>query len=213
MSAHERPGHSPDARDRILAKVRAAISKRQRQPHPGHFEGWRPEAPEEPVEQFIRLFEAAGGEVRRFDLRTSASEWVRNFIGDYATVSLGRVARWEIQYGARAVHIEQTDPADAEVGVSWAYGAVAETGSLIMIPQDGRREQLLPPVHVVLVEEETVFPMLIDAMTALAKDLPSAVGLHSGPSKSADLGQILVKGVHGPGRLIAVLLNDKRVEW
>ncbi len=38
-------------------------------------------------------------------------------------------------------------------------------------------------------------------------DLPSAIGLHSGPSKSADIGHVMVKGVHGPGRLIAVVLG------
>ena len=37
--------------------------------------------------------------------------------------------------------------------------------------------------------------------------LPSAIGLHSGPSKSADIGQVLVRGVHGPGRVIAVLVG------
>jgi L-lactate dehydrogenase complex protein LldG len=34
------------------------------------------------------------------------------------------------------------------------------------------------------------------------------VGFHSGPSKSADIGQILVRGVHGPGRLIAGLIFE-----
>jgi L-lactate dehydrogenase complex protein LldG len=106
--------------------------------------------------------------------------------------------------------LKSADPADSDVGISLAYGAVAETGSLIMTPQDGRRAQLLPPVHVVWVEEKMIFPMLYQALSTLGKDLPSAVGLHSGPSKSADIGQILVKGVHGPGRLIAVLLADKR---
>jgi L-lactate dehydrogenase complex protein LldG len=42
----------------------------------------------------------------------------------------------------------------------------------------------------------------------MKEDLPSAVGLHSGPSKSADIGHIMVKGVHGPGRLIAAVISD-----
>ena len=37
--------------------------------------------------------------------------------------------------------------------------------------------------------------------------LPRALGLHSGPSKSADIGQVMVKGVHGPGRLVVVVLE------
>ncbi|MGC8905434.1 LUD domain-containing protein, partial [Thermus sp.] len=39
------------------------------------------------------------------------------------------------------------------------------------------------------------------------KALPAALGLHSGPSKSADIGQVMVKGVHGPGRLVVVVLT------
>jgi L-lactate dehydrogenase complex protein LldG len=35
--------------------------------------------------------------------------------------------------------------------------------------------------------------------------LPAALALHSGPSKSADIGRILVRGVHGPGRLVAAV--------
>ena len=31
--------------------------------------------------------------------------------------------------------------------------------------------------------------------------------LHSGPSKSADIGQVMVTGVHGPGRVVALLLD------
>jgi len=38
--------------------------------------------------------------------------------------------------------------------------------------------------------------------------LPTALGLHSGPSKSADIGQVLVRGVHGPGRVVAVIIGD-----
>ena len=92
--------------------------------------------------------------------------------------------------------------------MSLARGAVAETGSLIMDARDGRRAQLLVPTHVVFVRTRDVYATLREALTELADDLPSAIGFHSGPSKSADIGQILVKGVHGPGRLVAVLMGD-----
>ena len=97
----------------------------------------------------------------------------------------------------------------AEAGASLAFGAVAETGSLIMTPQDGRRAQLLPPVHVVFVDQAKIYKTLSEGLMALKNDLlPSAVGLHSGPSKSADIGQVLVKGVHGPGRVISVIVES-----
>jgi len=43
-------------------------------------------------------------------------------------------------------------------------------------------------------------------LTELKGQLPSAIALHSGPSKSADIGQVMVRGVHGPGRLIAAII-------
>lgn len=65
--------------------------------------------------------------------------------------------------------------------------------------------QLLPPVHIVWVPPGRIFARLEDALLALKRELPAAVGLHSGPSKSADIGRTVVTGVHGPGRCIAVL--------
>jgi L-lactate dehydrogenase complex protein LldG len=94
------------------------------------------------------------------------------------------------------------------MGISRARGAVAETGSLILDARDGRRAQLLPPIHVMVVEAGEIRETLADALRSLAGDLPSAVGLHSGPSKSADIGQILVQGVHGPGRAVALIIGS-----
>ena len=45
-----------------------------------------------------------------------------------------------------------------------------------------------------------------EALDACREDLPATLALHFGPSKSVDIGQILVTGVHGPSRLIAAIL-------
>jgi L-lactate dehydrogenase complex protein LldG len=60
---------------------------------------------------------------------------------------------------------------------------------------------------VVFVRAADVHATFRDALLAMKDDLPSAIGLHSGPSRSADIGQVMVKGVHGPGRLVAVVLG------
>jgi L-lactate dehydrogenase complex protein LldG len=194
------------ARERILDRVRAAIGRRDTIDHPGDFEGWRPpppagEAEPAPVEAFRRLFEAAGGEVARVADDREAVAWLAEFASSFATATAGATVPESLRPA-----LPGAPPDEAALGVSMARAAVGETGSLVMDARDGRRAQLLVPTHVVFVQEAHVFATLRDALRDVRADLPSAIGLHSGPSKSADIGQIMVKGVHGPGRVVAVLI-------
>lgn len=193
-----------EARDRILARVRDALDGRARVDHPGAFGGWRPEGavPADAVEGFRTLFEAAGGEVRRFGSEREARTWLSGLVEAFETCSVGATVPAELRPERPTV-----SPELAPLGVSMARAAVAETGSLILDARDGRRTQLLVPTHLVWVRAGDVRASLADALTDLRDDLPSGLGLHSGPSKSADLGQITVKGVHGPGRVIAAILD------
>ena len=192
------------ARERILARVRDALDMRPATEHPGSFDGWRPEGPpESAIDGFVALFEAAGGEtVRRSDLAAAAS-WLADFASAFHAVTVGATVPDALRPALDSVASE-----DAPLGVSVARGAVAETGSLIMDARDGRRPQLLAPTHVVFVRSNEVHVTLGGALEAIRHDLPSAIGLHSGPSKSADIGQIIVTGVHGPGRVVAVLVDE-----
>lgn len=192
------------ARERILARIRDALEDRSKTPHPGRFRGERPHAPLPPVEGFAQAFTKAGGEVIRVPDQAGAATWLRDFTAAVDGVSLGA----GVEPGLVAADAV-APPESAAVGVSLARGAVAETGSLVLDSRDGRRTQLLPPTHVVLVAADAVHPTLAQALTTLRADLPTAVGLHSGPSKSADIGQILVKGVHGPGRVFALVVGGE----
>lgn len=194
------------ARERILARVRAALERREPEEHPGAFGGWRPEdagwPPEDAVEAFAQVFTRSGGEVVRLPGEGEALAWLQTLAAGAHGVAVGATVPDGLKPGGT-----EALPEDADLGVSMARGAVAETGSLLLDARDGRRTQLLPPTHVVFVRAKDIHPALVDALRMLHQDLPSAVGLHSGPSKSADIGQILVKGVHGPGRVIAVVLE------
>lgn len=192
------------ARDRILGRVRAAVLGRDSVPHPGDFAGWRPDRAEEvsALDGFRRLFETAGGSVVRVEDDRHAARWLRDFAADFPSASSGQYVPETLR-----PNLPPASPDRAELGVSMARAAVAETGSLVMDARDGRRSQLLVPTHVVFVRTEDVFRTLRAALAVLRGDLPSAIGLHSGPSKSADIGQVMVKGVHGPGRVVAVVVG------
>lgn len=198
------------ARERILARVRDAIEARPRTPHPGVFRGQRPASPPaDPLDGFAALFTRAGGEVVRAADEDGAGKWLSSFAQGLGGVALEGVAVGaDVPDSLRAVlPTAGASPEAAPLGVSRAVGAVAETGSLLLDARDGRRVQLLPPTHVVVVRASEIYPTLAEALRALRADLPSALALHSGPSKSADIGQILVTGVHGPGRVIALVIS------
>jgi L-lactate dehydrogenase complex protein LldG len=84
--------------------------------------------------------------------------------------------------------------------VSEAVYALADPGSVVLAasPEEPRAHSLLPEVHITLVTEDRVLPGLEDLFAALRGDLPSGVAIVSGPSRSADIEQILALGVHGP---------------
>ena len=194
-------------RDRILARVSSALEGRPQTPHPGAFGSWAsPGAPKRdpsPVERFEGAFQAAGGEVVRLPDPSDPAEWWADAGVPASTAAIGATLP-----AILAPPLPAAPPADADIGVSFARAAVAETGSVVLDARDARGVQLLPPVHVVWVSTDLVYDTLAAALAALEHDLPSALGIHSGPSKSADIGQVLVRGVHGPGRVIAVLFGS-----
>lgn len=188
-------------RDRILARIRAANRGRPKPSHPGAFVSGRG-GESDLADTFIACFEAVGGEVVRRPDPSSAAHWLSDFLSEHDSVAYG--IRVPDTYRGPAA---TASPTVASVGVSLARGAIAETGSLALDARDGRRAQLLPSTHVVLLSEALIFPTAREAFSDWQGRLPSAIGLHSGPSKSADIGQTLVKGVHGPGRIITLLIG------
>ncbi len=98
-------------------------------------------------------------------------------------------------------------PAIEGAGVSRALYGLADTGSVVLAasPDEPRARSLLPSVHVSLLEESRILPGLAELFDALGDDLPSALAIVTGPSRSADIEQHLVVGVHGPGEVHVVL--------
>jgi L-lactate dehydrogenase complex protein LldG len=92
--------------------------------------------------------------------------------------------------------------------VSEAIYGLADTGSVVLAssPEEPRARSLLPAVHVSLLREQRILPGLAELFEALGGELPSALAIVTGPSRSADIEQKLVVGVHGPGEVHVVLL-------
>jgi L-lactate dehydrogenase complex protein LldG len=65
---------------------------------------------------------------------------------------------------------------------------------------------LLPDVHITTVTEDRVLRGLEELFLAVDGQLPSNLAIVSGPSRSADIEQVLALGVHGPREEHVVIL-------
>ena len=101
---------------------------------------------------------------------------------------------------------------EADAGLTSALFGLAETGSLVLVPgpTQSRLTSLLPPIHIILLPESRILPSIFDWVEKRPETFPSNLVLISGPSKTADIEQTLVVGVHGPKRLIVILFQDER---
>jgi L-lactate dehydrogenase complex protein LldG len=98
-------------------------------------------------------------------------------------------------------------PSLAGAKVSRAAYGVAATGSVVLAASgdEPRARHLLPEVHVSLLREDGIVEDLDALFAELAGNLPSALAIVTGPSRSADIEQRLVVGVHGPKEVHVVL--------
>ena len=67
---------------------------------------------------------------------------------------------------------------------------------------------LLPPLHIAIVPENRIIGNLDQLLTLLPAPVEqtSSMVLITGPSRTGDIEQILVRGVHGPGELHVVVI-------
>jgi L-lactate dehydrogenase complex protein LldG len=101
----------------------------------------------------------------------------------------------------------QADPA-LRVGVTRAICGLADTGSILEADGAGDKLQasLLTEIHLAVLKTSVIYPSLSDAIH-LTGDTKSAVFI-TGPSRTADIEMTLTIGVHGPGELHILLVDD-----
>ena len=102
---------------------------------------------------------------------------------------------------------DRTRVDDYAFGITRASGAVAETGTIILSDASTSRRlaALTPWVHVAVLQRSEIFGDLSQAVGALGTD-PNVIWC-TGSSSTADVEGILIRGVHGPGVQIALVLD------
>jgi L-lactate dehydrogenase complex protein LldG len=105
----------------------------------------------------------------------------------------------------------------APVGITGVDFVLAETGSLVLtsLKAGSQLASLAPPVHVALYQRDQVVESLDEVLARLpvswGADQPSpgrSVVFITGTSRTADIEQFLVQGVHGPRHVHAILVEE-----
>ena len=210
------------SREAILAKVRTSLGRSAGEaiadPPPVRLRVEETD-PETRVGSMLRAVEALAGKTRRAATAEDARAYVGAVLeGKTAVASNAPFLRECGILELAGVRSGFTDAAElralcatADVGISSADYALADTGTLVMLasPAEARLISLLPPVHIAVVPKERLLSGLDELFTILPHpaEQTSSMVLITGPSRTADIEQILVRGVHGPGEIHVVVVG------
>lgn len=170
------------------------------------------------VEHLLANVSALAAKTCRAQSREAARDYVAGVLAGRAAIASN--APFLVECGITALECVQTglrDPAKLReicatipVGISSADYGLADTGSLVLLssPREARMISLLPPVHIAVLPRERILTGLDELFTLVPQpaEISSSMVLITGPSRTADIEQILVRGVHGPGELHIVVV-------
>ena len=214
------------ARDRILARIRKAQGRGGSRPSQAELEavetylrahprGTLPPVDSDLVARFRSRAEAMQSTTEEVAAEADVPAAVERYLKGGGLPLAGCV--WpqlaHLDWGGTGLALEQRAAnADDAVGVTGAFAAIAETGTLMFAsgPDSPSTVSLLPETHVAVVSAGRIVAHMEDAWSlarAELRQLPRAINFVSGPSRTADIDQTIVLGAHGPYRVHIVLVR------
>ncbi len=99
------------------------------------------------------------------------------------------------------------------IGVSEAYAGILDTGSLVLLSSEKQRTAInfLSEIHIIILSSQRLIRdknALWELMKSEKVEMPRAVNIISGPSRTADIEQTIQIGAHGPCELIVTLFEQ-----
>ncbi|WP_186094624.1 LutC/YkgG family protein [Burkholderia gladioli] len=119
----------------------------------------------------------------------------------------------DIDWASAGLEVDLRKPVEGDlVGITGCFCASAETGSLVLLsgPDTYASAALLPETHLVVVPASRIVAGHEDAFALIRTErgeLPRAVNIVSGPSRTGDIEQTIILGAHGPYRVHAIIVR------
>jgi len=120
----------------------------------------------------------------------------------------------DLPWAQAGLQVEARAPnGDDKVGITGAFAAIAETGTLMLLsgPDTPASTHLLPETHVAIVPASRIVAHYEDGFALMQGERgepPRAMNLVSGPSRTADIEQTIVLGAHGPYRVHVLIVEE-----
>lgn len=204
------------ARERILARVADAQTVNRR----AYADGQRRYEAPAPAPDLAQLFgERAtrlGSEVLRVEDLLEVPAAVARYLATYRLAP--RAVCWPeliaLPWSRARLEVEARAARDDDaVGLTGAFCAVAETGTLMLLsgPQTPATVSLLPEIHIAVLGAANIVATMEAAwarVRARHGALPRAVNFVSGPSRTADVEQTVTLGAHGPRAVLIILVGN-----
>ncbi len=214
------------SRDNILGRIRTALKDDPPLERPPVPEVWPRENPptEQMVDRFAQELDALAGEFHRCASMDDARAKLGELLSQLHQTTIGAIDHPLTRELAAELPAERIDwgasGADVPSMAQWAASVVpadcllADTGTC-MVACATTYERLmcyLTPVCIVIAQTDRLFEHLPAAWEELADriadpDLRGEYVFISGPSRTADIEKILILGVHGPKRLVVLLVG------
>lgn len=224
MGQEKEPAVSETRRETVLARIRTALGNRHRTRDElaaldrrlaAPPVGPRPRLCEDPLSQLITKVQANLCTVERIASLQMLVPAVLRLLPPPppkpdisvapALAHLGWPGDWSVNFGAgRRTEL---------LSVTLAVAGIAETGSVVLRsgPASPTTLNFLPDMHVVVLRTEDVVAHVEEAWARLRAeggDWPRTVNVIAGPSRTADVGGIIVRPAHGPKSVHLVLCDS-----
>ncbi len=197
-----------------------------------------PVPPGELVNKFEAEFEKVSGHAHHAASRSEMDQVLRNILADCGPgpamlsrnpilqklnlperlEALGRVAaQWPRGREVTAQESEQLRSKcfSSSIGFTGVEFALAESGSLVLssVTEGAQLASIAPPVHAAVFRRNQVVETLEEVLGALSgkggASMPGrSLVFVTGCSRTADIEQITVRGVHGPTRVHTIMVED-----
>ena len=193
------------AREQMIGRIRAALGPRKTPDAPPVWLSETVTSDHDLVAQFHDALTALGGSVVEVADVNEARAYLQPKLAGVRVVASNAPI---VRACGFSTEISRELCAAAGVGITSADFALADTGTLVSWSEP-RLISLLPPRHIAIVERAKIISGLDELFRRVPRPASeaSAMVLITGPSRTADIEMRLVRGVHGPGEILVLIVG------